>query len=414
MPTRSLKFEPKEGLIMKRIIIILVVTCVISFLLGLIYGYSEKINTKQTAEQPVVTPRVKKPVMEIKNFDLLEEIKKAKEILEDEDAGFYLADVPMFSKEKKGKGKKARTVIHRWKVQKLEDFNVLLAVEKIDRQDREIEFVKLEGKKKKSPRGFSVDFKKLNGVNTPYNVKFPSGYVVLGLKQVVQMGKDYEEKVYTPYTKEIDTPEMRLAGLTYLREQISIAEYDLRLRGVKSKAFGCLVADAVPTEVSLVLSIIEHVEPSRLSKTPIDQLIGEVLVTVAANPETAYQYSVSKAGARSLFQFIPRTYKNVDRLYPNAGLHMDFVGGMNNHRNGAKASLLLFDSDLSYLSKEYRGSLKSNPELMGKYLAAAYNGGAGRAARAMKAHGKNWENKVLPETVMYLKKFGAVWKALNI
>jgi hypothetical protein len=173
------------------------------------------------------------------------------------------------------------------------------------------------------------------------------------------------------------------------------------------------VADALPGNVALTLSLIEHIDPTRFqSGESIEKLMNEVLVVVAANERRAYAYSVSKAGARGLFQFIPRTYNNISRQYPNAGLDVNFVRGMENHHNAAKASLLLFDSDLSYLKNSHRQFLKKNPQAMGKYLAAAYNGGSPRASNRIQVYKGSWESHVLPETQCYLKKFDATWKLL--
>jgi hypothetical protein len=239
--------------------------------------------------------------------------------------------------------------------------------------------------------------------------------VVLALKRVVKAGENkFQEVVYTPYTKELNISELRQAGMKYLREKIDTAETDLRQKGVQSRAYGGLVSDVVPVDVALVLSVIEHMDPARFqNKTQVEQLVNEVLVIIGANEKRAYRYAVSKARARGLSQFIPRTYKSIRNKYPKARLDPDFVAGMNDHLNGAKASLLLFDCDLSSTAKDRRIFLKNNPKIMGKYLAATYNGGVGNAAKAIDRYGNDWEKHVRPETVVYLQKFDAVWSIFH-
>lgn len=377
-------------------------------------------------EEPKTTPvpapaKKAETVKAVINYNVLNDIKLAKEMLAKEDAGFAIREetrVGKVAKPKKVKGKKAKKAKppKRWKVKMIEDFNVLLAVEDIVKQDRKIQIIKLTNKGKKSPRGFAVDFKKANGVNTTFDVAYPEGYAVLAIKRVVRANKkEFEEAVYTPFTKELDIPLLRRTGLGYTQNTIILAQDNLRAKAIKSLAYGGLVADEIPPDVSLTLSVIEHIDPPKFIKgemTP-EQLVNEVLVTIGANQDKAYNYSVSPAGARGLFQFIPKTYKSIYTRYPKAGLIQNLKAGMNDHNNAAMASLLLFDSDLCSLTREHRNFLKQNPEAMGKYLAASYNGGAKRAANAIKKYGPKWEQHLLPETKIYLKKFDAAWKILH-
>ncbi|HEX8974444.1 MAG TPA: transglycosylase SLT domain-containing protein [Patescibacteria group bacterium] len=389
----------------KKAIFLIAVLTVVILVFALMVGCKKKAE-----ERPQIKPKKqlsqkslkqKKPV----DFDVMSDITRAQKMLEDWDAGYYIGERTVHN----GKAGKSRK---EWKTQRLEDFNVLLAVENI--ADRKIEIIKLQQKGKQAPKGFAISSGKSNGVNTAFDVVYPDGYVLQALKRVVKSGKVFQEVVYTPYTKEIDTSKMRDAGLEYLRSNLEGAEMDLRLALVMSRAYGGLVADAVPRDVALTLSLIEHIDPGRFQRgEPVRQLMNEVLVIAAANGNKAYAYSVSPAGARGLFQFMPRTYRSVSRQYDQAGLDRDFVRGMENHRNAAKASLLLFDSDLSYLPVRHRQFLRKHPEAMGKYLAAAYNGGASRAARAIRIYRGEWESHVLPETQCYLKKFNAVWKILH-
>jgi hypothetical protein len=298
------------------------------------------------------------------------------------------------------------------------EYNVLLAVKHF--RTNKIEIIRLTKNGTKAPSGFSVGSGRPNGVNTQFDVSYPVGYTVLALRRCIRDGSGFREVVYTPYTPEINTQEMRMRGAVYLKNVLAEAESDLKRRNVGSKAYpGELVSTMIPKRVARVLAKIEHIDPARFEAAGKDakkreqkqrQLMDEVLVIIAANGKHAYEYSVSpKVGARGLFQFIQSTYDNICRLYPKAGLIPDFVKGMRDHRNAAKASLLLFDSDLSYVPAKQREFYRKNPEVMGKYLAAAYNGGAGCAAKAIREHGVHWESFLYRETQCYIEKFKAVW-----
>jgi hypothetical protein len=316
-------------------------------------------------------------------------------------------------KDASSRKKNERTKIF-YEIDVIREYVVLLAVENV--ADREIKIVSVSSTGKSQYPGYSILKGNPNGVGTEFEVKYPEGYIVLGMKRVVRLGNEFREVVYTPYSKELDIPQVRNRGLDYLQDKIQAAQNELRSLRVRSKAFPDeLLAEVVPTEVSICLAIIEHIDPSEFARSNSADLINRVLTIIGANRNLAYRYSISGANARGLFQFIPRTYGSVKKLYPRANLIPGFVDGMNNHFNGAKASLLLFDSDISYLKTNHRAFLRNSPEAMGKYLAAAYNGGSPRAAQAIAIEGAGWEKgKILrEETRMYLRKFAEVWRLLN-
>lgn len=289
--------------------------------------------------------------------------------------------------------------------------NVLLAIKRPEYKDVEL-ITLFDGVR--PTKGFKVRILRQNGVNTQYEVVYPTGYAVLALKRVVRADNIFKEVTYTPYTHGIDTKELRWAGLEYLKNKLDQAQADLHDKNIKSLAYGGRVADAIPKDVALTLAIIEHIDPSRFNAgVSMKHLVSEVLIVLAANRENAHRYSVSKVGARGQFQFMQKTYESIDKRYPKAQLIDNFGEGMDNHVNAAKASLLLFDSDLSYLAKPHRTFLKKYPEAMGMYLAAAYNGGPKRALDSIHRYGKAWESHVAPETRMYLKEYKAVWGILH-
>ena len=224
--------------------------------------------------------------------------------------------------------------------------------------------------------------------------------------------KGYEEVIYTPYSPEIDRPQIRRDGLSYLKGQIESARAGLEEANVRLKGFDALPELFSLTDISLVLSIIEHIDPLRYKNCPPGEeatLVREVLTVIGANKAKAYAYSRSSAGARGLFQFIPGTYEKLLRKYPGARLEKNFVAGCTDHLNAAKASLLLFDSDLNDLPGEYLRAISQDVQAVGRYLAAAYNCGSRRVERSLRSCTDVWTCVLPEETRTYLRKFDSVW-----
>lgn len=348
-----------------------------------------EILAKLPEPEPVIvsSPQVPLPQKAEAGSDILSDIRKAQRLLETKEAGFLI-------QEKTAKGKKSK----KWEVK---DFSVLLAVQ---HPDNRIKIISVDPKAKKSePPEYIIDWSRPNGVNTDFTIIQPQGCVVLAIKRVVndEEGDLFKEAVYTPYSSSIDCETLRDAGLDYLKKIIEKARTELKN-----------VASRSNPEIALVLAIIEHIDPGRLKRgEKIEQLINEVLVIIGANQGMAYRYSVSKANARGLLQFIPRTYAMIRDQYPDAKLEKNFVEGMNDHINAAKATLLLLDSDSNYLSQ--RLNLQKDKMSQGKYLASAYNCGGERTAKAIKSKKGFWEQKIPSETQMYLQKFVATLKIIG-
>jgi len=346
-------------------------------------------------------------------FDIREDIKRGQEFLKSETAGYSFAFEEKRATFLDKRGRKRERIVS----EKIVKPNFLLAVE--DLKERRIREVRLTDKGCVT-KGFEVTKCRDNGVGSRFEVAYPENMVILALRTMVRSGKKgHREVVYTPYSPEIDTWQVRQAGLTYLTRQIELAHKDLRARNVRLCAFDRLLADTTPAEVSLVLSIIEHIDPVRFNHCREGEetdLVREVLTIIGANTTDAYAYSKSPAGARGLFQLIPDTYKKLQAKYPRAGLKKGFVSGCSDHVNAAKASLLLFDSDLSGLPKGWLWAARRNVRAIGSYLAAAYNCGAKRVGESARACGDEWTCRLPEETKIYLKKFDVVWdlrKALD-
>jgi len=355
-----------------------------------------------------ITPRPgEAPVIAAPPFSILDEIKRAQEFLRGKSAGYG----KQFTRRKV-------TIVDRRGRKKLKlrfaesvAPHFLLAVENL--HERELRAV-LVTDKGCATDGFEVVRVKNNGVASRFQVLYPEEMAVLAIRTIVH-GRNggYEEVVYTPYSPEIDTPEVRGAGYNYLLDQIELALADLERRRVSLRALGPLLySDQLP-DIVFVLSIIEHMDPERFKALPKDQedtLIREVLTVIGANAANAYAYSKSPAGARGLFQFMPSTYERLRRKYPAAALNRDFILGSTDHVNAAKASLLLFDSDLADLSRKLLLDAGDDVEAIGRLLAASYNCGPGRVQKSARACRDAWTCRLPEETRTYLQKFDRVWE----
>ena len=323
-------------------------------------------------------------------FNIFEEIARARELLEKKQCGFQTV------KAKKGK-----------KIE-LGEFTILLAVKDI--KTRDIRVIRVHPKLGSTSEGIVVEPGKSNGVNTKFTITYPEHHIVLAIKRPVRHGTTFKEVIYTPYSEGLDVPVVREAGLEYLTNVLREAKNDLMRRGVRP-SYDEFVADGL----SVTLAIIEHIDPLKFEsgKYTTEKLIHETLVILGTNKHKAYRFSASKAGARGLFQFIPNTYKRIVNRYPHAGLDKDFIRGMENHENAAKASLLLFDADMRIMNNGRTGQVTDESQTIGRFLASAYNCGSGKTKGALDKHGENWRSKVPAETQVYLKKFDAVWEWLN-
>ncbi len=359
---------------------------------------------------------------EIINFNIFEDIARAKEMLENMTCNFKVVKTAKYEKVKKqvkgkkskkgSKGNKGKTIIVKVKKgvkNELGDFNILLAIENL--KTRKIQVVTVHPKFGARAESVAIDPGKSNGVNTKFTIVYPEHHIVLALKRPVRDGTSFKEAVYTPYSENLDIPDVRKAGLDYLKNVLSKAKNDLIERKVRPLSGDRFIDD----DVSLTLAIIEHIDPQKFEsgKYTTERLIHETLVIMGTNKQSAYRYSASKAGARGLFQFIPDTYKRIARLYPRAGLENDFIHGMEDHENAAKASFLLFDADLRALNNGRKDQIMNDPRALGRFLASAYNCGAGRTKGAMDRHGGNWCSGVPSETQIYLKKYDVVWEWLH-
>ena len=219
------------------------------------------------------------------SFDIRDDIRRGQEFLRDKIAGYSLVKEEKRVTFSHKKGRKRGKLIS----EKVIKPNFLLAVQ--DLKERKISQVRLTSDGCVT-NGFEVTKSRENGVGSRFEVKYPENTAILALRTTVRSGKNsFKEVVYTAYSPEIDTWQVRKAGLDYLMQQIELAHKDLAARKVKLIGFDGLVADTMPAEVSLVLSIIEHIDPVRFKNCQEGKeiaLVHEVLTIIGANTTDAY------------------------------------------------------------------------------------------------------------------------------
>jgi hypothetical protein len=199
---------------------------------------------------------------------------------------------------------------------------------------------------------------------------------------VVQTAKPI---VYLPFTEDTFDPAFVSGGKEFLLATAHKAIEDLRLAQVPSAAFrGELLADVIPAQLITTLAVIEqtddkdYVEKQALA-------FDEVLSQYGLKREEAYRYSVSSAKALGPMQFTNRkghgTYALVVRRCAGARLDPSFESGATNLLNAMKAAACLLDLDLAEMREDIRLAYRANPEVLGIFPVAAYNGGSRNVAK---------------------------------
>lgn len=272
--------------------------------------------------------------------------------------------------------------------------NIALAIKASEEPTRIIE-IPFGSKSGYTIGNFTITWKRSNGCNTPIEVRDQNDteYTVLRLLRPLQGGDTCN---YTPYTKRIDTPEMRRLGLQYLKSVFKQAQSQL-----ENDNCGGVVDTS---DTALKIAITEHMDLSRADEG-LEQLAGEVLVLLAANESVTFNNakSAAKTPALGLAQFIEASYRKIRHKYLCARLAPDFVAGMKHHINAAKAMLLYAGE-----SEERYSAIKGTEHL--QLIAAAYNTGSANVERAEKAASRcklitlmcDWRMHVVDETKKYI------------
>src|SRR3989344_3579045 len=226
-----------------------------------------------------------------------------------------------------------------------------------------------------------------------------------------QTGDNYSDMVYVPYSPELHRQEFVEIGKNLMDKKVAEAFRKLRSLGVKSKAFPeKLVADSIEEKFVKTILLTEQTDPSMilLSEDDGKKLVERVLIRLALNGERAYRYTFSKTGASGLGQIMPKTYKSVNRSYPEAKLITDTDIGRIEVVNAIMASVLVFDDHIKdafrNLTKSQKAKLDKKlavePDFINEVRAAVYNGGASkyRPATATIYAG-------VRETVLFVRKY---------
>src|SRR5580692_10946823 len=191
--------------------------------------------------------------------------------------------------------------------------------------------------------------------------------------------------VYLPFTEDTFDPGFVSSGREFLVATARKAMDDLRLAKVPSAAFpGELLADAIPLQVITTLAVIEQTDDRDYAEKQA-VAFDEVLSQYGLKQEEAYRYSVSSAKALGPMQFTNRkgngTYALVVRRCPGARLDPRFESGATNLLNAMKAAACLLDLDLADMREDIRHAYRANPQVLGIFPVAAYNGGFRNVAK---------------------------------
>ncbi|KAB2960801.1 MAG: lytic transglycosylase domain-containing protein [Candidatus Methylomirabilis oxygeniifera] len=233
---------------------------------------------------------------------------------------------------------------------------------------------------------------------------------------------------YVPYSPELHTPDVAEEGRRYLERAILQALQDLDDLHVTSKTFTDQnLSDLASIDFIHALLVDEHMDPDEFKKHEengtLSRLIEKYWVEVAINQGSAFRMSVSPAGATGISQFICPTYARILDESPQAKLDPVFVRGMQDHVNAVKASITLFDSDMSsWWTPTVRKICSVSTEMLEDCWAASYNGGPNRLNLVIARRGKDWVEKetmirstrryfasrLKEETYTYLAKLGSI------
>jgi hypothetical protein len=191
--------------------------------------------------------------------------------------------------------------------------------------------------------------------------------------------------VYLPFTEDTFDPAFVSGGKEFLLTTARKAIADLRAAKVPSAAFrGELLADVIPPQLITTLAVIEQTDDGDYVQKQ-DLAFDEVLSQYGLKREEAYRYSVSRAKALGPMQFTNRkgngTYALVVRRCSGARLDPNFESGATNLLNAMKAAACLLDLDLADMRDDIRSAYRANPEVLGIFPVAAYNGGSRNVAK---------------------------------
>jgi len=274
-----------------------------------------------------------------------------------------------------------------------------------------------------SASDLAVECRRYTRSSVEYVVTAPANTLVLAAKTrtcIDHRCRRTQTATQTPYAAMIHTPGMVAVGRRYLDSLVLSAKAELDKLETPSLAVpGSRVTDLALERILAAIPIVEHGRSDQVEELGIRHVVEEFLVFLAANGENAFAGTISRANARGIAQFISSSYQLTRTRYKNAQLIADFRSGTDDHLNAVKAQFCLADWTLTELSSESLAKLRIPlfEEDLGAYIAAAYNGGEHRAARAHRRYPESWEKSgrgLFRETIGYVNFFRLVYRQLWI
>ena len=249
-----------------------------------------------------------------------------------------------------------------------------------------------------------------NYVNTAVEVTAADGRALspLVVKYPIERdGKMEEVAYYTSAHPSMKSSALEADGRAYIRSRLDDAAAALEAKGRKISPSVVNVAER--------LCVVEHTDHKRFKTEDHAEIFSEISTLYSLNADDTYRYSVSSAGAGGMVQMIPPTYEAIRELYPEANLRPDFVEGMRDHANAAKAMLLYMQRTWDELQRreQIQQALETNLATQAELLAAGYNSNPFRLARYLERGGSNWRTLIPEETQMYLQIYASVEDAID-
>lgn len=213
---------------------------------------------------------------------------------------------------------------------------------------------------------------------------------------------------YFPYSDIFQDEYFAKIGLEFYKNMVRESQNELCETNVKSKAYReKLLCEVFPDHFFLTLGAIEQMDDGEFFSNS-DYSVKKFLAHIARNKENAFFYSVSQDGARGLMQFMNSrrypTYNQTRKNCPEVGLLSDFELATADMKNSIKAAICLADMNLSKLPESAKKNFLEDQFRGGEAVAAAHNGGLGRALNFLRGR------KIPKETQNFLKKYRKTWK----
>jgi hypothetical protein len=205
---------------------------------------------------------------------------------------------------------------------------------------------------------------------------------------------------------EYELSKAKKEGRIYLNQVISTASHDLKKNDVRSKVFTDQnIVNIYSRYLPGAMLICENIEYDKKDPARSEKSANMVLAKIGIEKDKAFNESRSKKGACGIFQFKKESYEYLKELYPEARLKNNFLAGVKDHGNAAKATLLHIDSSLKCANRANIYHLLSNNCQLKEFIAVSFNQGVTRTIAMVKKHGRNWPDMLNKESKAYVKKF---------